>query len=512
MKFDDNGLTILEKVVGKMRKIFLFFLLFVSFFAVSAVDFNPNEAYGRFKKGVSFGGALFPVVEKESFLLELDLYGSFEFSMLGFGIGLPVRFLLVNKDNIPTTGGGAFPKEDWDDARDWVSILSYFHYGHSGDMFYFYFGEQRNRYVGNGSIVGAYFGDLKLFHPTRGVNLEVNSDYAGLDFFIDDVIPPNVVGGRAYIKPLSFFNKESYGNNLEIGASYFADVSAPDSIIGEVKFAADKKIYERDISVASKPGIQIFGFDVNFRLLAMKYYQLTIYADINHIADAGTGLHFGAKHKLMLPGSKDMQILSKWEARVMESDYIPSYFNTFYDIEREYYKSHCVNSDSGECKSSGEAGNKDIPATKSHYVKDHADGKWTGGYYFDLVFDMTGVFSIGASFEHNKMYDYMAKKYNNYQINVFLNTHLPKSLSLDLLMTFQSLGEDGRRLKNAPYFNASAAYDVNKYCSVGLKFASKWHLPYPDKKDSDGKDQEKIDNGYKHLLHWSLGAFAGLRF
>ena len=204
--------------------IFLFFMILASF-TLSAVDFNPHEAYGRFKKGISVGGALFPEYQGNSLLLELDLYGSFEFSMLGFGVGLPVRFILRNDDDIPTSGA-IFPKEDWDDARDWVAILNYFHYGHSGDMFYFYFGEQKNRYVGNGSIVGAYYGDLRLYHPQRGVNLEINTDYAGLDFFMDDVTPPNVIGGRVYVKPISFL-KESYGNNLEIGASYFADIFAP---------------------------------------------------------------------------------------------------------------------------------------------------------------------------------------------------------------------------------------------------------------------------------------------
>ncbi|MBO4710466.1 hypothetical protein J5681_00950 [bacterium] len=468
-------------------RIFLLFLILASFFTVSAVDFDPNEAYGRFKKGISLGGALFPTYEGEAFLLELDLYGSAEFDMLGFGVGLPVRFIVTNgkgDDAIERDSNAKiFPKEDWDDARDWVKILNYFHYGHSGDMFYFYFGEQKNRYVGNGSIVGAYYGDLRLYHPQRGVNLEINTDYAGLDFFMDDVTPPNVVGGRVYVKPISFL-KESYGNNLEVGVSYFADIFAPDRITRKSNNESGREITDSNF--------QIFGFDASFRVLAMKYYQLTFYTDMNKIVNAGFGMHFGAKHKLMLPTSTDMQILSRWEVRAMEPDYIPSYFNTFYDIEREYYK-----------------GPAEPPKTKSQYIKSYAsEGKdWTAGYYLDLVFDITGTFSVGGSFEHNKLYYYdghEAKKYNNYQINVFASAFLFDSLAIDLLMTFQSLGEEGRMLKNRPYYRGSVTYYLNKFFSFGAGADSKWYLSYKN----NGGSYEYCPP-YKSF---SIGAFAGVRF
>ena len=477
----------MEILMNKLVKLSVFALILVSFSALFSVDFDPDEAYDRFKKGFSVGGSLFPTWQGKALLLELDLYGSAEFSnRLGFGVGLPVRFILKNgsgADEIEKTGG-IFPKEDWDDARDWVAILNYFHYGNSGDMFYFYFGEQRNRYVGNGSIVGAYFGDLRLYHPQRGVNLEVNTDYAGIDFFMDDVTPPNVVGGRVYLKPLSFLNKESYANNLEIGASYFADVFAPDKITSKTASSGEE---ERELF---KSNAQIFGFDIDFRLLALKYYQLTFYTDINHIVDAGTGLHFGLKHKLMMPGSKDIQILSKWEVRAMESNYIPSYFNTFYDIEREYYK--------------GQSANEPVTnTTKLQHILDLSGGNWTAGYYFDLVFDLTGIFSVGGSFEHNKLYTLVAgeaRKYNNYQINTFINLKLFDAFFIDFMITLQSLGEEGKELKNQPYFRGSIAYSINKYFTVGFGAASKWYL----------YDYEIGE--YRYYMSFSLGAFAGFRF
>lgn len=175
----------------------------------------------------------------------------------------------------------------------------------------------------------------------------------------------------------------------------------------------------------------------------------------------------------------------------MEPDYIPSYFNTFYDVERDYYK-----------------GQHDTvmgqPTTKLQYLTDYADkGKnWTGGYYFDLVFDLTGIFSVGGSFEHNKLYNYNAKKYNNYQINAFLDMFLFDALSVDFLITLQALGEEGRELKNQPYFSGSITYYLNRYFSFGFRTASKWYL-YNIKNDP---------GEYGYYMSFSIGAFAGISF
>ena len=168
----------------------------------------------------------------------------------------------------------------------------------------------------------------------------------------------------------------------------------------------------------------------------------------------------------------------------MEPDYIPSYFNTFYDIEREYYSSW-------------------TQTTKSRYLTSYAgrgDG-WTSGYYLDLVFDITGTFSIGGSFEHNKLYNYEAKIYNNYQINIFTNAFLFDSLAIDFTMTFQSLEKPGT-LKKWPYYSGAITYYLDKYFSFGFRAASKWHLV----------NARNYAGSYNYYNCFSIGGFAGVRF
>ncbi|MGI6394890.1 MAG: hypothetical protein ACOX2F_09245 [bacterium] len=435
------------------KKLVALAVLFV-FFEISAVNFDFSESYDRFLKGHSVGASISPVYEGDSTLLELDFYGSFYFDMLRFGFLLPVRFILYNNNNIETTAG-VFPKEDWDDARDFVAIITFFQYGFKGDLFYFYFGEQENRYAGNGTILGGYFNNIKLRFPKRGVSLEINSDYAGFDFFMDDVSFPNVMGGRAYLKPVSFFSKESYGNNLEIGFSYFSDVYSPYKISTLYDSGVPKRDFERYSD-------HVFGVDLNFRYLATSLYHGEVYSDINKILDGGTGIHLGLEHKFILSSKNDMEILSKWEYRAMQSNYIPSYFNTFYDIEREYYRN-------GQ--------------TKSRFVNDSSRKNldWTHGYYLDLVFHFTGVFAVGGSFEHNRIYksDVKLGKFDNYQLNLLANVLLfNNKFGLDFVMTFQELGEKGKRLSSYPFYSVSAYYKLYKYLTIGAFVSSKWYLDY----------------------------------
>ncbi|MBO4441383.1 hypothetical protein J5834_04620 [bacterium] len=464
-----------------MKKFLTILLVSLLFLNLCAIDFDPEAGYRRFKKGIMLGGSVYPEYEGSSFLLDLNITGTFEFDMLGFGLQFPIRFIIDNNDNIETTAG-VFPKEDWDDARDWTMLLSYFHYGHSGDLFYFFFGNHRNRYVGNGSILGAYYTDLKLYYPKRGIDVEINTDYLGIDFFMDDVTPPTVIGGRFYFKPLSFLSKENYGNNLELGFTYFTDFAAPYDIT-----SSDVGEKERNIS---KYSVQMFGFDVNFRLLTLKPYHLTFYTDVNHIVDAGTGIHIGLKHKIDFSAKSDIKLLSKWEIRAMQSNYIPSYFNTFYDIEREYYKN-------------GESKGKYI----STWLSD--DRGWTCGYYFDLVFSIAELFSVGASVEHNRLYnrnstDY--NKYNNIQLSFLLNAFLFKHLDIDFVMTLQTLGEKGKELSDKPFYRASVAYVINKYFSLGFSASSKWLLVY-DRNNVGG-----FDSYYKAVNSFAVGAFGGFSF
>jgi len=464
-----------------LKKI-LVVVIFLMIASLNAVDFDPFASKSPFRKGHSVGLSIFPVYQGQNTLLEVDAYGTFSFDAVAFGILIPVRFLLHNKDDVATTGAGVFQKSDWDDARDWVAWINFFQYGHKDDLFYFYFGEHENRYIGNGTILGAYYNSIKMNFPKRGVNIGLNTDYAGLDFFMDDVSPPNVVGGRAYVKPLSFFAKENYANNLEVGATYLLDVFSPYDIEVESNSGITGRDIDRVVDV-------VWGIDVSMKFVSTQVYQMKFYTDINTISEAGSGFHFGFDHSLDLPTETDMKIKSRWEYRLMEANYIPQYFNTFYDVEREYYRS-------GETKSF-HVGSKAYDPSSSNL-------DWTHGYYFDLVFDMTGTFSVCASFEHNRIYDNTGiDLFDSYQINIFATARLFEKVGVDFVMTFQNVADS--ELKESPFFKLHAQYFLNEYFTVGFKAESKWYI----RSRGAGNTTEFY---YDSSAFYSLGGYGAFRF
>jgi len=462
-----------------LKKLITSLFLFLFFSTLFPVDFDPDESYSRFNKGHYAGLSIFPSYEGRNTLLELNLYGTFSFDPFAFGIHIPVRFLLHNKDDVETSAK-VFPKDDWDEPRDWVKLLTFFQYGHKSDLFYFYFGEHKNRYVGNGTILGAYHNTLKFNFPKRGVNIGVNTDYGGVDLFMDDVTPPNVIGGRTFVKPLSFLDKQSYWNNLELGFTFLGDVFSPETIGHGPEMV--NGIAKRDVETGYS---YVFGFDLNFRLLSLEYYHLGFYGDWNKINDAGSGFHFGFKHKVDLPTITEMKLLSKWEYRAMQSNYVPSYFNTFYDIQREYYR-----------------GDK----TKSEFISDPSrkDKDWTHGYYLDLVFDITGKIAVGGSFEHNRIYNNdLDGKFDNIAINIFANALLFKKIGADFTITFEDVDEN--KLKDDPFYRLTVYYLISDFVTVGFMTRSAWRLKYTD-------TGLNTSSNYESIQVYSLGVYGSFRF
>lgn len=465
-----------------MKKIVMIFIIAAVFGSLNAVDFDPQASKTPFSKGHSVGLSLFPVYEGRNTLLEIDVYGTFSFDPVAFGILIPVRFLLHNKDDVETTGAGAFPKDDWDEARDWIQWVTFFQYGHKDDLFYFYFGEHENRYVGNGTILGAYYNSVKLNFPKRGVNIGLNSDYAGLDFFMDDVSPPNIMGGRAYVKPFSFLSKGAYANNIEVGATYLMDIFSP----YDIEVENNSGIYDRDIDTVVDV---VWGIDVSMRFVSTELYRMRFYTDFNTVSEAGSGFHFGFDHSFDLSVPADIKVKSRWEYRLMEANYIPQYFNSFYDVEREYYRN-------GETKSF-------LVGSKA-FDPDSSNLDWTHGYYLDLVFDLTGILAVGASFEHNRIYDDKAQdKFDSYQINIFANARLFEKFGVDFVMTFQNVVD--KNLKDSPFFKLHAMYFMNDYFTVGFQAESRWYL----RSRGSGTNTEFY---YYSSAYYSLGGYGALRF
>lgn len=458
-------------------------IMLLSSFSLFAVDFDPDARTERFERIMYIGGGIGLSQEDDDYLLNLMILGDFKFTSIGTGFVLPIRFVLADDHNdTPTVI--AIPKSDWDHFRDYMRIPTYFSYGHKLDEYYLYFGEFHNKYIGHGTILGAYYNNLRYAYAKRGINAHYYSDWAGVEVFADDIYPPSIVGGRAFIKPWSFINKEAYLNNLEIGFSYFADLFAPE------KITPSGVTYPRKVDTATD---SIIGLDAEMKVVSLSFYSLTPYIDYNFMRFAGMGLHLGMKNSFDIPIGTDFRIENKFEFRQYQSNYTPAYFDSFYDIKKEYF----------DFTNDG--------YTKYGYFKwSEISGKdWQQGYYGDIVFDFVNFISFGGSLEYNGLYNNnMNKSKGIYKVNLFANLKIKEMLRVSLMFTRDDAANGPFfRMGGDSLFFAAASFRINRIMSIGASVSKQWILT-----TSTDPNTAITTDYYKSITQLGIGFNAGFNF
>ncbi|MBW0434646.1 cytoplasmic membrane protein ImpL63 [Leptospira yasudae] len=177
------------------------------------------------------------------------------------------------------------------------------------------------------------------------------------------------------------FNQDNFTNRFAIGYTTAFDNKAP----LELKFDTTGKLRVDDNNnplVKSTEKLTITGFDFEYKLLSAKYIELTPYYDVNKIkqVDGAKGTHYGAILRL---GGKDIYLQVKPEYRNMTANYIPMYFDSFYELER--YQSNLQSN---------------IPQTKLEAAKlADPDAAKVKGYFTTVLFSFYRI-AVESNYEN----------------------------------------------------------------------------------------------------------------
>ncbi len=459
-----------------MRSVFLF-LLVATTAVLYGVDFDFDRPLERFDERKVIGGSAGFSHEYDDELFGVSLFGDFRGEPAGFGFLVPLRWLVYDKNEDTDTVIG-MPSYDWDEVRDYVRLVTYARYGHPDDEVYLFFGPHENRYIGHGTLLGGYFNEIRLNRPSRGIYTLFQTDWAGGELFTNDVAPPEVVGGRAFLKPWSFVDKESYLNNLDVGVTWLSDIFMPEEITRDVE---GKRHIDRVFDSA-------IGLDAAFRVLAFRWWQATPYFDWNLLRFAGNGVHFGLKNRFTIPLPDDeLHLDATIEGRMYERNYSPQYFGTFYDIEREYYAF-------------------DGTKYQAHTSPRLGSGPWYLGWYGDVVLHMIGLFAIGGSLERNEYLDIDAGgvRRGRFGVNLFGDLALFDRIRLSLFFTRADAGRGGffDITNTRSLLSASLSFKISDYMTASARFGNGYRL-----------DREAGDSGgYRSELLFGLGFAASYGF
>ncbi len=249
-----------------------------------------------------------------------------EFKVWRLAVGL--NFYLRVDDDF------ALREEDWDETSDIPRFIEYVEFGSKRDILHARVGRLHNAYLRHGTLLGRFESDIDYDSPKVGAVLDLNLGWFGVETLTDNIFGFDVSGVAAYVKPLHW-TEWPFVKDMAVGATAVADRDAPRML----DFREDGTVeVDRDgnLEYEGEP-VYAVGLDVEVPLLENWLFRLTPYADFNYIVDYGTGEHLGAEFVFNLDIIIPVEISARAEYRFLQAQYLPVYFDTFYEIDRYRY-------------------------------------------------------------------------------------------------------------------------------------------------------------------------------
>ena len=275
-----------------------------------------------FSAGLNLGSDLLPNPDDPTVISSWSKLGfqpDLAIGKFGVGLDLTLRFKIYPDPNTPIE----IYSPDWIPQGDttifdlYLPKIMYVRYGLRGvDPFYIKLGSIADFTLGNGLIVSNYANtrflpDKRLFGLQTGVDGALfNVPYIGFEALTGNLAKFDVVGGRVYLRPLAFLGSTIPGR-LQVGAT---------------------AVFDQDPYLYTAPGtaspIYVVGADVTAPIVTGSIFSLTAFVEgareMNNAMGAITGI--GGK----LIGFIDYGA----QLRYLQEGFIPTYFDTNYDLYR----------------------------------------------------------------------------------------------------------------------------------------------------------------------------------
>ncbi|HNT27045.1 MAG TPA: hypothetical protein PKH10_02600 [bacterium] len=301
----------------------------------------------------------------QDIFLTLDprfVYNKNDFNML-MAFHLPINIRMFSFD-LNRAGDDNFTlrSEDWDEWQDYFRIIRYVQYGRSEDNFYASIGSNNAQSIGHGTIMKRYVPNFDPNFTKISAKLNYYGDYFGFESVLGDVTDGNMFGGLVFFKPFSGLAEDENDympRSFSIGFSFAGDRKAPTKIEyvdyvfgtpGGDTYTADGNdprwpaglVPRIEVDGKGRPVVledtflYLMGVDAEFKFFKNEYVDLKTYIDYSWMrTDPGRGgFTAGLLGRYSPDEDRKHALRSRIEARAYNGRYAPSFFDTFYDIER----------------------------------------------------------------------------------------------------------------------------------------------------------------------------------
>lgn len=233
-----------------------------------------------------------------------------------FGVGLNIN-LLYDVD----TGG--IRSKDWDTSYDYFRMLRYLRYGRKMDPVYARAGTLDAARLGHGFIMNYYTNEASYDNRKIGMELDLDFGQFGFESMASNLGRAELLGMRGYFRPLHTTELPIL-KRFAIGASLARD-------------------FDPDAHSKSEDGVSVYGFDLELPIVRSSVFNTMLYFDYAQVRAYSTaegesrdfgsgqavGIYSGIGNLLGV-----LEVAARVERRWLGKEFIASYFDPFYEIER----------------------------------------------------------------------------------------------------------------------------------------------------------------------------------
>lgn len=435
---------------------------------VGAIGLTPWE--NRF--GVVVGAERLGLIYYGLIRPEINYTTDVKGKELSLSFGIPVRLEILDTrperteeiDGKPVETGrfvnaGRLRAEDWNEIGDYARIIRYINYGGKEEHFYLDINQFKASSIGHGTVVKRYNPNLDLNRRRVSFELDAFGDYAGFETYINSIASPNLMGALVFLKPLSFIDRKNYMlRSFSIGATFAADIDAPLRNKLDIADEDDDGRREREIAIDQKSflpkylstQVLSYGLSTEIKLVDTESVDWKIYFDASFLesgvptddpdkplwehvptrAIRSTGMTWGNLLRMNFdrptPLADPVHALRiRAELRRYDNNYLPSYFDTMYAVQRVQYSAGVSDTDLAN-------------GTKLQKVLGRSiDSPMINGLYFEASWRMSRYLALALALEVNDRDDpNAAKDDRGGDNNFFVHLEVPRIGSWQFLATY----------------------------------------------------------------------------
>jgi hypothetical protein len=262
---------------------------------------------------------------------------------LGIGFGAPLRIEMVSLETDPATGDllltkniGRFRTEDWDSFHDFGRLLKYVTYGKKEDPLYVSVGQRYASSIGHGAITRRYSPNIDIDYPRVSAEVDAYNRFGGFELMVNDVLAWNQLAGIAFLKPFSFFNPQSeLLKSFSVGLSGGLDWAAPYNLVIQDSV---RRLDAQGRLVTENMPAAIVGIDAEIKVVKTQHVDVKPYVDVSMLVGGDFGVTGGVLGRFNVGAKIVNAFRLVVEARYLGSRYVPSYFDTFYEVDRFIFR------------------------------------------------------------------------------------------------------------------------------------------------------------------------------